>query len=337
MKNKFTLIIFIANTVLISTIHSMNLMNSGSPKKPKKQSAHNIYVKHSDPEQTNASNTCTQKASNKPHKIVVSLPQRRSSVPHNRLTHTEKKERPRSQSYTDILSLSRTTSIGNFSKKTSSSDSSLMSSPRADGDNETLLIQTIRSKNFSQNNPEHIEKIKEILKHENVDINHKNKWGNTALHYTGILCLPKVAVILISDIRTNTNIKNNSGLRAHDCLHEESFTEKQKIQETKSITVEELRKMFFARITLDLIVEEESFHILVTEKITREKLKKLTDEKEITPFLDNILTIVKARVEKDNQNQKHYQEIPKECRLPEYATDDFIKNMIRTSLYDNSF
>lgn len=334
MKNKFILIIFFINTLITCTIHSMNSVNSPKPvKRAKHTKQTNIYLKDSN-EQQNKETSSSEQTNHKSRKITISLSPGRSSAPHSPHNKPIKQERPRSQSLSQINPLRASNPLSNFVKK-ASSDSSLSASPHEKGDNETLLIQTIRGKNFSSRNAEHIEKVKAMLENENIDVNHQNRWGNTALHYANILHLPEVAILLLRNPRTITTIRNDDHSLAEAFIQEESPTIKE-LKTEKTITVSELKKEFFARTTLDVVVNEESFNVLVMERITRERLYDLKDNDKLAPLLDPILETIKARIKKDNENQEHYQEIPNECRLPQYATDDFIKQMIFTLLYYNS-
>lgn len=185
-----------------------------------------------------------------------------------------------------------------------------LSSPNQHGD--TYLINAIRDNN--------IIKTTEMLTYKNLNVNHQNEWGNTALHYAAMHKNKEIITLLLHDHRVDASIPNSEGLRARDCF----------ITETNNEEDEHIRVALFLRAMLDIVVHEESFATLVNCPI----------EKDIKTALYNI----KNRIAENYKYQESYQALPtnrhkednKETSdnnyLPDYITDEFIESMILIKL-----
>lgn len=148
----------------------------------------------------------------------------------------------------------------------------------------------------TQNNYESI--VKMLLQKKRVDINRRNIWGNTALHYAALYNYDNLLELFLSDPRFNFSLQNNDCRTAHALLDTGN---------TK------LRHKLFGRTTLDIIITEEAFEM--------EMCLNSSDS-----LINQKIEIIKKRFNKDYEQQKDYQELPESTRIA--YDDSFIKQAI---------
>src|SRR5204863_8790648 len=116
----------------------------------------------------------------------------------------------------------------------------------------TQLIEYVRNHD--------VKDVKKILPHENV--NHQNRWKNTALHYAAMSNKNDIIMLLLCDSRTDTLLKNNEHLLPQNCYLP---SDNNKSKEHKKIKLE-----FSLRAMLDKAVSDESFGVMVSKDRTAE-------------------------------------------------------------------
>lgn len=174
--------------------------------------------------------------------------------------------------------------------------------------NETLLIWAARNNNYSL--------IKTLLTHDNILINLKNKYNQTALHYAAENKNKKIIKKLLLNPQTDASIFNDEHKTARDMVKGSSDQDI------------ELRRIIFARIMLDLTVNEICRNLQDQYTYACHIAEIDTDEYKKTIILDAVNTINNA-LEKDQNNQKEEdRDLPDSAKLPDYADDTFIKQMI---------
>lgn len=185
--------------------------------------------------------------------------------------------------------------------------------------------------------------VQALLTREDIDVNKTEQWENTPLHYAALrnaqlhIRTDKLADLslryaalrnhklgetnkltdhfliyqaalennkniikgLLRDCRVNAFLKNGHGNFARELAYEV-----------------ELKRFMFARATLSNLVEEEVFDLLMNLKSKNEQA------------LQKAVEHVKTKYSNDHTNQEDYEPLPEETKLPEYATDIFIKQMI---------
>jgi len=176
----------------------------------------------------------------------------------------------------------------------------------ANENGDTLLIQSVRNNN--------IKNIQTILSFDNTNVNHQNIWKNTALHYASIFKNEHIIHLLLNDSRTDASLKNDENLRPRDCYDRIDGNEKD----------ERIKTQLFFRAMLNIAVHEESFATLVSGAHNEEKIN-LTIE------------AIKAKMQKEHTLQQGDRALPTntiniETGLPTYATDDFLKKMVKMKL-----
>lgn len=169
-----------------------------------------------------------------------------------------------------------------------------------------------------------IPKIEQMLTSKDLKVNHKNEWGNTALHCAAMRKHKKIITLLLNDFRTDASIANSEGLRARDCFIAEQDNEEDRL----------IRIALFFRAMLNIAVHEESFATLMSNSLNKKDI-------------ENTILNVKKRITDNYKHQELYQELPtdryqddekndnnndKKNYFPNYITDDFIENMILIKL-----
>ena len=143
--------------------------------------------------------------------------------------------------------------------------------------------------------------VQDLLKIPTLQVNHQNKWLNTALHYAAIKKHYTIIEALLLDHRTDAHLANEYGLRPRDCF----------IIDKTIKTDAEIRISLFFRAMLNKTVHEESFAMIV-DKVD----------------INDIVTAIKDRILANYENQKSHEPLPTGHYLPPYADDEFIQKMI---------
>jgi hypothetical protein len=148
--------------------------------------------------------------------------------------------------------------------------------------------------------------IKFYLANPYINPNIQDKSGNTALHIVALFKHVQLIDIFFNNPRIDSSIRNEQNKTARECIsgkEEEDYS---------------LRAKFFARISLDMIVEREATNILpdyASGIITND-------------HLDATIKTVKYSMSVDKEKQIDDQALPDEVGLPLYADDTFIMNML---------
>jgi len=134
--------------------------------------------------------------------------------------------------------------------------------------------------------------------------NKQDDLGNTMLHYAACLHSPKQINRLISNPHIDSSIKNNAGKIPHELI----------LKEDKYLT---LRTLLFTSYCLTSITKKETEVFLLQNPIN----KKLSlEDSSVRTSMENIKSEYKRMI----QSQVDDRALPKECELPEHATDEFI-------------
>jgi hypothetical protein len=218
-----------------------------------------------------------------------------------------------------VLSLSKSDSLINSTTKpsTNSPRSAINStikpffskSPKVFEVKQPKIITAVRNNNYQA--------FKKIMEKQFYDINESNQFGMTALHYAVLEAInnnnseivklnKKIITLFCQDPRTDTSKKNMS-----------LFTASQLIPAN---VCPEIRKMLFARLTLDTLAWHETFRMLMSLQINN----KQTNDADINKTVDCIINKIKK-----TQSLQGGTEIPEDALLPDYMTDKFIANIIK--------
>lgn len=174
--------------------------------------------------------------------------------------------------------------------------------------NETLLIWAARNNNSSL--------IKTLLTHDNILINLKNKYNQTALHYAAEHKNEKIIKKLLLNPQTDASIFNDEHKTARDMVKGNSYQDI------------ELRRIIFARIMLDLTVNE-TCNALQDKYTYACHIATIDTDEYQKKILFKAVKKINNALQKDQDNQKEEdRDLPNSAKLPDYADDDFIKQMI---------
>lgn len=149
------------------------------------------------------------------------------------------------------------------------------------------------------------------------DLNQKDQWGSTALHRAVLssrettnnrALISDMIDLLLRDPRTNTSILNDKNLMASQLLKGGEFPE--------------LRVKLFARNSIDIAINTEIGKIIFNDYISNISLH----DEQIKQIAKNIRDkIVGIEIIQEQNNRP----LPKESKLPEWATNDFIFSILK--------
>jgi ankyrin repeat protein len=160
--------------------------------------------------------------------------------------------------------------------------------------------------------------IKKILTCKELSINHKDTIMGTALHYAALLGKYEIITLLLLDYRTNASVKNHVGQPPHHYIIKEN------IADAQNTLYETTRVALFSRSKLNLAIAEETFSTTTSKGLEASTQEYYTLNKDT---VDQIIETIKKRIEAENNNQAT--ELPEHADIPNYATDDFLTEMIR--------
>jgi len=135
--------------------------------------------------------------------------------------------------------------------------------------------------------------------------------------------------LLLNNPGVDSMIKNLDNKAAHDLI----FDKKTFDQKTNTLIIDhridpalmdkqslELKRMLFARMTLDTIAKQES-----------KPIKSIYERGTLEPaIMDDVIKIIKSKIDAIEKKQIEADDtmLPSSALLPTYATDDFIMDMI---------
>lgn len=162
-----------------------------------------------------------------------------------------------------------------------------------------------------------------LFKEERLDPNKQNTWQMTALHYAALQNHHPMIEKFIRDPRVDASITNkNNRPKEHKNKNHNPLTEANNTaRELLSDQTEEdhaLRMRLFARITLDRQV-----NLQVVEM-------QLACFNPKTNDMNDDIQSIKQRIDQVHlkQNESNDRKLPQQTELPDYATDEFIKQML---------
>lgn len=187
-----------------------------------------------------------------------------------------------------------------FLKSSGDSSSSISSQGSSKSNDKSNLIQMVRNKDVNS--------IEKCINNSNTNVNQQNELGMTALHYAALSKQLDIIKLLILQPSLDSTIKNNNEKRQNAS---------ELIDGADSCA--EIRKLLFARLSLDTVVMQETFIMLMKLHINNQQFnnKNIQETREII--------IKKTNTTKISQGAS---ELPQEAQLPSYATDQFIEEMI---------
>jgi hypothetical protein len=198
----------------------------------------------------------------------------------------------------------------------------------------TKIFSSSEGINFSRRSPRNkisiltdavrnydLDTIQTFIDNPDANLNQKDKWGNTPLHRAVLLTrdkinnkdiIQKMIDLLLFDPRTDTSLVNDNLYTAPQLLQGGEYPE--------------LRTKLFARNTIDMTINNEIGKILFNSYMDTISLNDELIKQSATNIIKNILNTESSQKEK----------LPEEAKLPEYANDDFIFNMIKKRLPSES-
>lgn len=213
-------------------------------------------------------------------------------------------ELSRSKSY-EPPSLKKQNAKKPFLINFSNSDSTIPSSTKS---SKTLILDESAVINAIRN--QDIPAIEAYVNNLEENLNQQNKYGNSSLHYAALLKNPTIINLLFSSPETDSSLKNNNNQTASELIQGDD-------------SLPEVRTLLFARLTLDKIVRQETFLMLMNSHI-----KNLSISNQL--IIDTI-NIIKNKIRKIESSQGG-SELPEAALLPKYATDEFIFSMIQSRM-----
>ena len=163
-----------------------------------------------------------------------------------------------------------------------------------------------------------LETINLHIKNPNTNLNEQDEWGNTLLHRTVIKLtepksdkdtLQKIITLLLTDSRTDTSITRG-------------LDNRQASQMLSGGDDPTMRQLLFARATLDIQTNHEIGKMLLKSYINNIPL----DDKLIKQTIECITQKIKTTEKVQETGERA---LPENAKLPEYATDEFIFEMIK--------
>lgn len=181
-----------------------------------------------------------------------------------------------------------------------------------------------------------IKELQTLLNDPNTDPNHQNKFKMTALHYAALKAVEskravleaieskiaelkiaelkavesknaEIINLLLNDPRTNSCLKNDQDkLAAHLIVGGDQC--------------DEIRKLLFARLTLDKNVSQEMFIMLINLHIKKELINN--------HYINKTVDIIKRKALRAELLQQSDRVLPEDAKLPDYAKDEFIAEMV---------
>ena len=289
------------NTITLSTTSSHVITNNAtqtqkiSPKSAKFSDAYSKSDKSDAQSKTGLTRSKTVESSSGSSKHSISKIFSKSDSAADNTTHRETSPRGRKiSSGSRILQTSTHISPRGKSK-----------SPRE----KLNLIQAVRSVN--------IEAVVTLVTDPHTNLNEEDQWKNKPLHRIVLLLrdpnirrrwILDLLIIFVNDHRVDSSLVND-----------ENRTAQQLLEGGEDL---EIRKLLFARTTLDMVAN----NCLKTE------LKSLLSK----PYIDNDLIAmvknIKKKIKRTEKAQENYQKLPDEAYLPPYATDEFIFKILKYRL-----
>jgi ankyrin repeat protein len=173
---------------------------------------------------------------------------------------------------------------------------------------ETLLLWAARNNNTPL--------IEQLLTYEDVSINYKNHYSQTALHYIAQNKNEKIIKKLLLNPQTDASIYNNKNKTAREMVNG-----------TNEHDVE-LRRIIFARIMLDLTVNN-TCNELKDRYAYACHIATIDSDEEKKEVIQTAIEMVKKAILNDQNNQQENdRDLPESAKLPDYADDNFIEQMI---------
>ncbi|HLJ31256.1 MAG TPA: hypothetical protein VKU36_02360 [Candidatus Babeliales bacterium] len=285
------------NTVTISTTSSQVITNNTTQTKisPKTAKFSDAYSKSDAHSKTGLTRSKTVEAASGSNKYSIGKIFSKSDSSADTSTHRETSPRGRKPSGgSRIVQPSPHVSPRGKSK-----------SPRE----KLNLIQAVRNAN--------IETVAAIVNNPHAYLNEEDEWKNKPLHRAVLLLrnpdirkrwILDLVLIFVNDHRVDSSLINEDNRTAQQLLEGGEDAE--------------IRKLLFARATLDI----------VTNNHLKTELKNLLSKTYIDNDLVTMVQNIKKKIKGTEKAQEDYQKLPDEAYLPPYATDEFILKMLKDRL-----
>jgi len=165
---------------------------------------------------------------------------------------------------------------------------------------------------FTQDGPD-IDQLKHLIAQElSININEQDDSGNTLLHYA-LLSRNKTAIkLLISAITINLDITNEKGQKPQKFC----------IKATNDKKGKKINLLVFIRTMLNNAIHEESFEYEVNRKI-------VTIDDIVKKIKMRLLNNYEEQTKNSTDNTHNDRQLPIDTILPDYATDEFIAQIIK--------
>ena len=158
--------------------------------------------------------------------------------------------------------------------------------------------------------------IKELLKYEATEINQVDHCNQTALHYIAQKKDAEIIHLLLLKPQLDASLFNNNRQTAREMIIGNSNEDKQ------------LRLIIFARIMLNLTVKKVCLSLQDNYKYACH-ISTIDTNEDLNDTITNALNLIKKELKNDYENQKEDdRNLPDAAKIPDYANDDFIKQMI---------
>lgn len=234
-----------------------------------------------------------------------------TSADSSQLYSSKVKKYSRSKTVDGTSTKSKENHIKLFSSSDGSSNFSLLKkSPR-----QKINILTTAVQNYD------LDTVEEYINNPDANLNQKDGWDNTALHRAVIKLtepinnedlLKKIITLFLHDPRTDSSIARDKDNRTAS-------------QILSGGELPEMRNLLFARVTLDIQTNHEIGKMLLENCINNIPV----NENCIKQTVQCIKYKIHATEDAQKGNKKDLRDLPKEATLPDYATDDFICDMIK--------
>lgn len=158
--------------------------------------------------------------------------------------------------------------------------------------------------------------IKELLKYDATEVNQVDHSNQTALHYMAQEKNEEIIHLLLRKPQLDASLFNNNRKTAREMIVGNSDNDQQ------------LRLMIFARIMLNLTVKKVCSSLQDHYKYACH-ISTIDPNEDPQEVIKNALKAIKESLTNDHANQKEDdRNLPDSAKLPDYANDDFIKEMI---------
>jgi hypothetical protein len=180
-----------------------------------------------------------------------------------------------------------------------------------------------------------LDTIQQYFNNPNANLNQTDQWGNTALHHAVVKLtepinneplLNEIIKLFLQDPRTDASITNTHNRRAVQILSGGENLNMRILSGKENLII---RTLLFARSSLDIRTNHEIGKMLLTSYLNN---IPLTDD-----FIKQTIKCIKEKIRSTEKEEgKNSIDLPQEATLPDYATDEFIMQMIKHRIPEES-